>query len=121
MPELRCLHDGRCECWLCSDLRSWWMDARVKAGLGESPPNVRVQVPTVEPPPSPRAPRRPSVKTARCIDCDRRVVYGPRCGTCAQLHRWRTYGRSGELRVVRDVMAPVGELTRAAAKSWGKR
>ena len=78
-------------------------------------------MPAVEPPPGPRAPRRPLVKTARCSDCNRRVVYGPRCGTCAQLHRWRTYGRSGELRVVRDVMAPIGELSLAASKSWGKR
>ena len=58
---------------------------------------ARRAMPVVEPPPAPRAPRSPSVKREHCIDCNRRVVHGPRCGRCAQLHRWRTYGRSGEL------------------------
>lgn len=35
-----CLHDGRAECWLCSDVRPWWREARIKAGLGEEPPNA---------------------------------------------------------------------------------
>ena len=36
---MKCGHDSRGECWLCSDLRPWWREARVRAGLGIQPPN----------------------------------------------------------------------------------
>ncbi len=35
--ELRCEHDSRAVCWLCSSQRLWWVAARRKAGL-EIPP-----------------------------------------------------------------------------------
>lgn len=40
---MKCSHDSRGVCWLCSDEVSWWREARVRAGLGIRPPNPRVQ------------------------------------------------------------------------------
>ena len=38
-----CAHVAGAECWLCSDARPWCRAARIKAGLGEEPPNRRRQ------------------------------------------------------------------------------
>ena len=49
---MTCTHGRRGCCWLCSDLRPFWREARIKAGLGEEPPNA------VKPPePVPVTPR----------------------------------------------------------------
>jgi len=31
--EMKCEHDRRAVCWLCSDTRPWWREARINAGL----------------------------------------------------------------------------------------
>ena len=38
--EVQCAHTHDAECWLCSDARPWWADAREAAGLGVEPPNA---------------------------------------------------------------------------------
>lgn len=37
---MKCEHNGDGCCWLCSDQVSWWREARVRAGLGITPPNA---------------------------------------------------------------------------------
>jgi hypothetical protein len=39
MTDTDCIHHPAFACWLCSDVVPWWREARIKAGLGEEPPN----------------------------------------------------------------------------------
>ncbi len=36
---MECSHDSRAVCFLCSDQRPWWKEARVALGFGVVPPN----------------------------------------------------------------------------------
>ena len=40
-----CAHDYRAACWICSDERPWYREARLRAGYGSEPPNLRPQPP----------------------------------------------------------------------------
>lgn len=46
---MKCSHDSRAVCFLCSDDVPWWKEARIAAGYGETPPNAVVKDCTVVP------------------------------------------------------------------------
>ena len=43
--RMSCDHDGRAICWLCSDARPFWREARISAGLSADPPNAPFELP----------------------------------------------------------------------------
>lgn len=63
-------------CFRCSNQFDWWRDVRKQDAFLC---NCQSQ-----------APKRQRIKlrrNPRCIDCNKRVAVGPRCGSCGQIRR----------------------------------
>lgn len=81
MPFSQCngTHAASLVCWLCSDARPWWREARIKAGLSAEPPNLH--------PNAVYGPQRAGI----CSDCGVSITgrgATGRCQSCAQRHAW---------------------------------
>lgn len=74
-------HAASLTCWLCSDARPWWREARVNAGLSAEPPNEHPNA-VYGPEPEPVY-----EVTFACTDCG--ITVASREARCASCQRVR--------------------------------
>jgi hypothetical protein len=75
-----CLHVAGACCWRCSDQVRWWKEARIKAGLGATPPNAPKPVEPAAPVMLKRGRGRPRINLT--CQCGNKAVARGMCKSC---------------------------------------